>query len=145
MPVGVSRVVARGAWSSRIVLALAGLTILSGLGQAALPGSALSGMGVPADQATRLFFILMSLLVALFGAMLLVEGLRPPSRSTASSALLWVGLQKAVSVVALLAALLSGLLAPVVWAVVAFDGAAGAFLLVLWNARRGLPGQAARG
>jgi hypothetical protein len=116
-------------WKDYILLTIACLTILAGLGQAVMPSVALSSMGVKSpSEATLFFFILLSLIIILFGGLLLHENLL----FTYGIPLLWAGLQKIVSVILLIIGILNNLLSNFVWIVAVYDFACGIFLLIIW-------------
>ncbi|MGE3802692.1 MAG: hypothetical protein AB7H80_16880 [Candidatus Kapaibacterium sp.] len=117
-------------WREHLVVVIAVLTIIAGGGQALLSSTALSTMGLDnPEAATQLFFLLLSLLILLFGSLLLSEGLRP---SADRRALLWTGLQKLIAAAVLLAGVIEHTLVSAVIGVVIYDGLCGIFLLFHW-------------
>ncbi|MCB0713009.1 MAG: hypothetical protein KDD67_11825 [Ignavibacteriae bacterium] len=117
-------------WREHVVVVIAVLTIVAGGGQALLSSTALSTMGIAnPDSSTRLFFLLLSLLILLFGMLLLSEGLRP---SADRRVLFWTGVQKLVAALVLLVGVIEQTLLSAVVGVVIYDGLCGLFLLLHW-------------
>jgi hypothetical protein len=116
-----------------IVIVIAILTIIAGVGQMLAPGVALRGMGAETTPALTLFFVMASMLVALIGVALLVEGVRPSPRRMM---LLWGGIQKLASVAILVVGIVTDVVAPIVGAVCAWDGVCGIALIAIWMKER---------
>lgn len=114
-------------WTHWLLVAVAIVTVLSGIGQALLPDRTLAFMGLMISDDTVFLIRVLSLLVALFGGALLHSALTARFEHTV---LLWVGLQKLIGAASMLLGMTNGLFASEVLLVAGFDFAAG--LYVLW-------------
>jgi hypothetical protein len=109
-----------------LLIAVAIITILSGLIQIIMPETILNTMGVSAARETIYFFRIVSLLAGLFGGALLHAAL---SGQDMPIILLWASLQKLLGAAAVILAVLSGLLASGALAAAGYDLIAGLFIL----------------
>lgn len=116
-----------------VLIAIAILTILSGVGQLLAPDAALTFMGVQASVETVYLFRLVSLLTALFGGALLHTAWTKQYETTV---LLWSALQKILSAAAVLLAGFSGIIAGNTLLVAGYDLLAGLFVGWFWLKRR---------
>ncbi len=116
-------------WIEWVVIAIAIITIVSGLAQMLAPGIALSAMGIGDTPETRLLFTIVSLFTALFGAALLHAMLVSGNRAVIA---LWAGLQKVCGSSAVLIGVLQSLVAPTALLVAGYDFLAGLFVLWYW-------------
>jgi hypothetical protein len=117
----------RRTWKEWLLLAIALITILSAFLQIVGTESALNFMGVSISAESIYLFRLVSLLTGLFGGALLHTLL---SDAPEPVVLLWVGLQKVLSSLAVLLAVLNQLLTGTTLLVAGYDFLAGLF--VLW-------------
>lgn len=120
-------------WTEWLVIAIAVITILSGVGQFVIPDAALTFMSVSVTGETVYLFRLVSLLTALFGGALLHTSLSGRYEPTV---LLWASLQKLLGAAAVLLAVLSGLIASGTLLIAGYDFLAGLFVLWFFNRRR---------
>jgi hypothetical protein len=116
-----------------LLIAVAVITILSGLLQIIVPETILKSMGVNPIPEIVYFFRIVSLLTGLFGGALLHAAL---SDQLQTIVLLWASLQKILGAAAVLLAVLSGLLAAGALAAAGYDLIAGLF--ILWYRQRSL-------
>jgi len=120
-------------WASWLLIAVAIITIVSGLIQIILPETILNTMGLSPASETIYFFRIVSLLTVLFGGVLLHAAL---SGQEQPIILLWASLQKILGAAAVILAVLSGLLASGALAAAGYDFAAGLFILWYRQNRR---------
>ena len=121
-------------WTEWLLIAIAVITLLSGIGQLLLPDAALTFMGVNPLPESRYLFRLVSLLTALFGGVLLHTSF--PGQYD-SVVLLWAGLQKLFGAAAVLLAVLGGLIASQTLLIAGYDALAGVYVLWFYNRRKG--------
>ncbi|MBB5642044.1 hypothetical protein [Cryobacterium roopkundense] len=117
-----------------VLVALAGITALTGLAEILAPATLLSLLGAePAPLATQLFAT-----VGLF--MMVVGGLLTQSllrRTPHRDVVFWSGLQKAGAVVAVTVGVLNGVFGPIALLVAAFDLATAVLLFLYWKRLQG--------
>jgi hypothetical protein len=120
-------------WTEWLLILIAVITVLSGIGQLLLPDAALALMNITPLPETRYLFRLVSLLTALFGGALLHTAFPGQYQSTV---LLWAGLQKLLGAAAVLLAVLNGLIAAPTLLIAAYDALAGLTILWFYNRRK---------
>lgn len=115
-----------------VLIAIAGITILSGVVQIVVPEAALGALGFTASVETIYLLRLVSLLTALFGGALLHTAWTGRYETTV---VLWSGLQKVLGAAAVLLAVLSGMVAGAALLIAGYDFLAGLFVLWFWRVR----------
>lgn len=113
-------------WVDWLLIAVAIITILSGLIQIIMPETILNTMGISPVSETIYFFRIVSLLTGLFGGGLLHAALFSQDMPVI---LLWASLQKLLGAAAVILAVLSGLLASGALAAAGYDFITGLFIL----------------
>jgi len=121
-------------WTEWLLILVALITLLSGIGQLIIPDTALTFMGVNPLPETRYLFRLVSLLTALFGGALLHTAL---PRRYELTLLLWASLQKLLGAAAVVLAVLSGLIASPTLLIAGYDALAGVYVLWFYTWRKG--------
>lgn len=116
-----------------LLIAIAVVTVLSGLVQLVTPDAALTFMGISTSDETVYLFRLVSLLTALFGGALLHTALTGRFERTV---LVWAALQKVLSAAAVLLAFVGAILASGTLIVAGYDFLAGLFVFWFWWRRR---------
>jgi hypothetical protein len=113
-----------------VVAAVAGLTVLSGLGQLVLPGVVLDALGADSTPTSRHFFAIVGMFMAVVGGVTLQALLAadPPSY-----VVLWCAVQKAGAVVAVTVGVARDLFAGLALLVAAFDLASAVLAGLLWH------------
>jgi len=111
----------------RLIVAIAAITLISGLGQLLMPGFVLRVVGAPVTPATQHFFAIVGMFMALFGGMVLHALLSAWHHRVV---LLWASFQKLGAFGAVTIGVSSGVFSPLAMGVAFFDLASG--LLMLW-------------
>lgn len=119
-------------WAEGVTLAVAAITVLSGIVQILLPETSLAALSLAVSPDTILLFRLLSFSVLLFGGALLHVAVTSQRRS---AIVLWVALQKLGNSAIVVLAVSGAAMASTALAVAIYDGAAGLFLL--WYSRLG--------
>lgn len=114
-------------WLRRALLLIAGITVLSGLGQLIWPRLVLSLTGATYTPGAAHFFGIVGMFMVLFGG-LLFEGLGP--RRPQPAALRWAGLQKLGAAAAVTIGVVRDLFGPLALGVAAFDLLSGILIFV---------------
>lgn len=116
------------------VAAVAALTVLSGLGQLALPGVVLNALGAESTPTTRHFFAIVGMFMAVVGAVTLhaLVGTDPPDY-----VVLWCAAQKAGAVAAVTLGVARDLFGGLALAVAGFDLLSAVLAALLWHRLRG--------
>jgi hypothetical protein len=115
-------------WLVRLVAAVGIITILSGAAQMLRPALVLDLVGAESGAASRHFFGIVGMFMALFGGLTL-HGVRARS----APALFWAGLQKFGAVAAVALGILHGVFSPTAWPVAGFDFASGILIFLYWR------------
>lgn len=112
-----------------IILAIAVITMLSGIAQSVAPRAVLSMMQVTVSPETVYLFIVVSLLTSLFGAALLHALL---SRQRQAVIIFWASVQKVLGAAAVFIAALNGIIARSALLAAGYDFLAGIFIFGYW-------------
>ena len=123
-------------WVEWIVIAIAVITLLSGLAQIIAPQTALSTLGIGSNPPVTLLFAIVSIFTALFGGALLHAMLTSESQPVI---VLWAGLQKIAGSSAVAIGVLQGVVASTALLVAGYDFLAGLFVLWYWLRIRSAP------
>lgn len=129
-------------WFGRLALMIGLLTILVGGVQLLFPALALSNLGLPSDGSALFSFRLASLMILLFGGLLVHEVIHPDRSDRFGKGVFWVALQKITAGLLLAVGIFSHGLNTLAWGVVAYDTLCGIFLL--WLALRPASSHASR-
>lgn len=119
-----------------VLVAIGGVTVVSGAVQVVAPGFVLALMSAEVDAAGRHFFGIVGLFMVLFGGALLHALL---SAAHHPVVVLWAGLQKFGATAAVTLAVLRGLLSPLALGVALFDLGSGLVILWYWLTVRRAP------
>jgi hypothetical protein len=111
------------------IIAIAMITMLSGIGQIAAPRAVLSMMQVTISPETVYLFVVVSLLTSLFGAALLHALL---SRPRQTAVVFWASVQKVLGAAAVLIAALNDIIARSALLAAGYDFLAGIFIFGYW-------------
>ncbi len=111
----------------RLLMAIAAITVLSGLGQLLLPGVVLGIVGSEATAVAKHFFAIIGMFMVLFGGLLLHALLDSGDHPVA---VFWTGMQKFGAAFAVALGVLKAIFGPLALLVAGFDLASG--LLILW-------------
>lgn len=116
-----------------VVAAIAAITVVSGLGQLALPGTVLDLLGAESTATTRHFFAIVGMFMAVVGAVTLQALL---AEHTPPYVLLWCAAQKAGAFVAVSVGVGRDLFASPALGVALFDLATAVLAAALWRRLR---------
>ena len=114
----------------RILIAIAAITVVTGLTQLIAPGWALGFIASDVSPLGAHFFATVGMFMVITGAMFLQSLL---AHSAERAIPLWIGVQKAAACALVAWAVLRGLLAPIAYAVAAFDGATAVLAFAYWR------------
>jgi hypothetical protein len=120
-------------WLFWLVLAIAAITLLTGMAQILWPAPILGLLATPRSPVALHFFGLVGMFMALFGGALLHAMLAARPNPIV---VLWAGLQKFGAVAGVGIGVAHGIFAPLALAVTLFDFASGVLILVCWWGRR---------
>lgn len=120
-------------WADWLLIAVAIITVLSGIIQIIMPETILVTMSIAPTGETIYFFRIVSLLTGVFGGALLHAAL---SNQDMAIILLWASLQKLLGSAAVILAVLSGVLTSGALAAAGYDLIAGLFILWYRQIRR---------
>ena len=115
-----------------VVAAVAGLTVLSGLGQLVLPGVVLDALGAESTPTSRHFFAIVGMFMAVVGGVTLQALLADPPPYV----VLWCAVQKAGAVAAVTVGVARDLFAGIALLVAAFDLLSAVLAGLLWRRMR---------
>ncbi|WP_024515681.1 hypothetical protein [Bradyrhizobium sp. Tv2a-2] len=113
-----------------VLVAIAAITVLTGLTQLVAPGWVLSFIAGDHSALGAHFFATVGMFMVITGAMFAQSLL---THSTEGAIPFWIGVQKAAACVLVAWAVLRGLLAPLAYAVAAFDGATAVLTFSFWR------------
>jgi uncharacterized protein YjeT (DUF2065 family) len=116
-----------------LLVAIAAVTVISGLVQAVTPGLILRLLSSESTKTSRHFFGIVGMFMVLFGGMLL-HALR--SRSNDLIAVLWAGLQKLGASAAVGLGVFHSIFSPLALLVAGFDFVSGVLMFVYWSLAR---------
>lgn len=117
----------------RILVAIGGITLFSGLGQLLMPGVVLRIVGAAVLPTTQHFFAIVGMFMALFGGMMLHALLTARHHRVV---LLWVALQKLGAFGAVTLGVSNDIFSPLAMGVAFFDLISGVLILgYLWLIR----------
>ena len=117
----------------RLVLAIAAITVATGLAQALAPGPMLRLVGGEATPTSAHVFGIVGMFMVLFGGALW-QGVRQPAPDR--TVLLWTGLQKLGASLAVGLGVMNGIFSALALAVAGFDLLSGILIIAYWNAHR---------
>jgi hypothetical protein len=112
-----------------LLILIAATTVATGLAQLVAPNRVLAFIAPKPDPLGAHFFATVGMFMVITGAMFLQSLLR---RSTEPAIPFWIGVQKAAAAVLVAWAILRGLLAPLAYAVAAFDAITAVIAFVFW-------------
>lgn len=116
-----------------VVAAISALTVLSGLGQLALPGTVLDLLGADSTPTTRHLFAIVGMFMAVVGAVTLQALLSEPPPPYV---VLWCAVQKLGAFVAVSVGVARDLFGPVAMVVAGFDLLTALLAAALWHRLR---------
>jgi len=126
-------------WHSRLVLAIAVLTLLSGLVQLSVPGLLLNILGAESTPTSRHFFAIVGMFMFLFGGALWHALL---SRPVQQVVVLWTALQKVGACTAVGLGVLNAIFSPLALLVASFDLFSAVVIFWYWRVLQTAPEQA---
>lgn len=112
-----------------LLILIAATTAVTGFAQLVAPTWVLSFIAPKSDPLGAHFFATVGMFMVITGAMFLQSLLR---RSAEPAIPFWIGIQKAAAAALVAWAVMRGLLAPLAYAVAAFDAITAAIALVFW-------------
>jgi hypothetical protein len=121
---------------SKVLVAIAAITVLSGLGQLLVPGFVLRIVGGTPSPAANHFFGIVGMFMVLFGGMLLQALL---SAGHHPIVVFWSGLQKFGASAAVALGVLRAVFGPLALLVAGFDLLSGLLILAYWRMIRSEP------
>lgn len=113
-----------------LLILIAAVTVVTGLMQLAVPGLVLAFIAPNPGALGLHFFATVGMFMVITGATFLQSLL---THSTEPAIPFWIGVQKIAAAVLVTWAILRGLLAPLTYAVAAFDAVSGAIAFVFWK------------
>ena len=113
-----------------LLVAIAAITVITGLTQLVAPNWVLGFIAHDISPLGAHFFATVGMFMIITGAMFL-QSLRAHSKEAVIP--FWIGVQKAAACVLVAWAVLRGLLAPLAYAVAAFDGATAVLTFAFWR------------
>jgi hypothetical protein len=113
-----------------LLILIAAVTVVTGLTQLIAPAWVLGFIATAPDALGLHFFATVGMFMVITGAMFLQSLLR---RSSESAISLWIGVQKIAAAVLVSWAVVRGLLAPLAYAVAAFDAVSGVIAFIFWK------------
>jgi hypothetical protein len=113
-----------------VLVVIAAITVLTGLTQLIAPAWALGFIASDRSALGAHFFATVGMFMIITGAMFLQSLL---AHSTEGAIPFWIGVQKAAACALVAWAVLRGLLAPIAYAVAAFDGATALLTFAFWR------------
>ena len=116
-------------WCEWLVLAIAAITVVSGLVQAIQPGLALGFVGAESTPVSRHFFGIVGMFMVFFGGALFQGvGSNPPQ----TAAVFWTGLQKLGASAAVALGVSRSIFSGVALLVAGFDLTSGILIICYW-------------
>lgn len=113
-----------------ILIAIAVITALSGLGQMLMPGFVLEIVGGEPSASANHFFGIVGMFMLLFGSLLLHALLHPDRHS---AAVFWTGMQKFGAFAAVSLGVMNAIFGPLALLVAGFDLISGILIIWYWN------------
>ena len=114
----------------RLSLAIAVITIVSGMTQLVWPSRVLTFMAAEVTATSQHFFAIVGMFMVLFGA-LLWQGAR--AQSSQPAAIFWAGIQKFGAVLAVGLGVMNGIFSPLATLVAGFDLLSGIIIIAYWR------------
>lgn len=113
-----------------LLILIAAVTVVTGLTQLIAPAWVLAFIAPAPGTLGLHFFATVGMFMVITGAMFLQSLL---VRSAEAAIPLWIGVQKIAAAILVAWAIMRGLLAPLAYAVAAFDAISGAIAFVFWK------------
>ena len=121
-------------WLTKVLLFIAVITMLTGVGQIFAAPIFLNIIGATSDKTSAHFFAIIGMFMFLFGA-LLMQTLR--SREKNAIAVFWCGMQKIGAAVAISLGVYHAVFSKLAISVAAFDLLSGILIFLYWSKRKG--------
>ena len=113
-----------------LLIAIAAITVLTGLAQLIVPSTVLAIVATSAEPAAAHMFATVGMFMVITGAMFLQSLL---ARSSERAIPLWIGVQKASACVLVALGVFKGVFALLALGVAAFDGLTGVLAFMFWQ------------
>jgi hypothetical protein len=114
----------------RVLIAIAAITVLTGLAQLVVPSTVLGVVATSAEPSAAHMFATVGMFMVITGAMFLQSLL---ARSREPAIPLWIGVQKAAACVLVALGVVKGVFAMLALGVAAFDGLTGVLAFMFWQ------------